>query len=974
VRLIDLRYLSGPNVYSASPVTIARLELDELTGRETTDFAGFAARLSALLSGLADHHCAAGRPGGFLDAMARGTYFGHVTEHVALELSGMAGREVHLGRTMWAGADGRYDVMTECPQDEPADSAVPGDLLRLALAVVHDVLGELTPRFAGELERIGQACERERLGVSTAAIAAAARQRGIPVRRVGGLSLLRLGYGYRRKLACAALTSQTSAVGVDIAADKQLSKQLLAAAGIPVAAGVVAHSADQAAAALAELGGPVVVKPLGGSQGANLTVGVRTSAEAVAAYAKASAISDAVLVEALVPGTDYRVLVIDGQVAAAAQLRPAAVTGDGSRTIGQLVAAANADPRRGHGHSRELTRIKLDAEALSHLQSMGMDDHSVPAGGQAVTLRRNANLSTGGTSKDVTDLVHREVADMCRRAAGVAGLDVCGIDLRLADISAPLRDRSGLRTGQPCAVLELNACPGLRMHLAPTEGRPRDVAAAVVGSMYPAGRPSRIPVLSVTGTNGKTTTVRMIARMLRQAGLRVGMACTDGVFAGSELVYAADASGPRSAEMVLDDPAAEAAVLETARGGIVRRGLGYDQADVAVVTNITADHLGDDGIDTFDELVHVKALVAEEIRDGGSVVLNADDPAAAALASRPAVLAHAPVIRYFSLTPGNEVITRHKAAGGACYEVIGGELTETEGGERRPLLPVVDLPGAYGGRAAHVVANALAAVAAARAARVSAADIRRGLAAFSPDADNPGRGTVFRAGSSPVIVDYGHNAAALHATGCFVREAWGGAAVAAVTLPGDRRDDLLAQTAEAIATWFGTVVLYEDSDKRGRPAGQVQELIGSALRSARPGIRCSVAENPADALRAALELAAGEPVLFLYEKLTLARDALAAVGAAPWPEVNRTALGPAAAAEAAAADAAAVADAAEAVVASAAALAITDAADAALARARAAAPGAQALTTTRPQRADGSADYGPAAGLPEDPTAGTRAR
>ncbi len=352
--------------------------------------------------------------------MARGTYFGHVTEHVALELSGMAGRGVNLGRTMWAGADGRYDVMTECPQDEPADSAVPGELLRLAIDVVHDVLGELAPRFTGELDRIRQACERERLGVSTAAIAAAARRRGIPVRRAGSLSLLRLGYGCHRKLAWAALTSRTSAVGVDIAADKQLSKQVLAAAGIPVA-GLAAHSADEAAAALAELDGPVVVKPLGGSQGTNLTIGVRTAVQAATAYAKASAVSDAVLVEALVPGTDYRVLVVDGQVIAAAQLRPATVTGDGARTIGQLVAAVNADPRRGLGHSRELTRIKLDSEALSHLHSMGLDEHSVPGDGQAVTLRRNANLSTGGTSKDVTDIVHPEIAGMCRRAAAARG-------------------------------------------------------------------------------------------------------------------------------------------------------------------------------------------------------------------------------------------------------------------------------------------------------------------------------------------------------------------------------------------------------------------------------------------------------------------------------------------------------------------------------------------------------------------------
>ena len=1012
MRFIDLRHLCGPNVFTASPVTIARLELDDLSCKETTDFGGFPERLAELLPGLASHHCAAGRPGGFLDAMARGTYFGHVTEHVALELSGLAGRDVHLGRTLWAGADGRYDLMMECPQDEPADSPVPEELVRLALQIVHDVTSELRPSFDAEVERIGAVCERERLGVSTAAIAAAARRRGIPVRRVTGLSLLRLGYGCHRQLVCAALTSQTSAVGVDIAADKQLAKQLVADAGIQVAAGITAWSADEAAAALGEIGRPVVIKPLGGSQGANLTIGVRTAAEAAAAYGRASAPGGAVLVEALVPGADYRVLVIDGQIAAAAQLRPASVTGDGARTIGQLVAEANTDPRRGVGHSRELTMIRLDAEALSHLDSLGLDDHSVPAVGQVVTLRRNANLSTGGTSKDVTELVHSEVAEMCRRAAAVSGLDVCGIDLRLADISAPLHDPAGHGPAQPWALLELNACPGLRMHLSPTEGRPRDVAAAVVDSLFPAGVPARIPIVSVTGTNGKTSAVRMISQVLRQAGLRVGMSCTDGVYVGGRLVYAADAAGPRSAETVLDDPTVEAAVLETARGGIVRRGLGYDRADVAVVTNITADHLGDDGIDDLDELIHVKALVAEEICEGGSVVLNADDMAVAALADRRAVRARAPVIRFFSLVPGNPVIEQHKAAGGLCYEVIDGQLTETEAGEQRVLLAVADLPGAFGGRAAHVVANALAAVAACRAASVSVKDIARGLATFAPAAENPGRGNIYRAGTSPVVVDYGHNAAALEATGRFLRGVWGGAPVAVVTLPGDRRDDLLVQTAETIASWFGTVVLYEDSDKRGRPAGQMSALLRSALQSACAGIDCRLADNPADALRTALELADGEPVLFIYEKLAMAHDALTAVGARPWPEVDGvirdatpasagaqparapapraperardpaaaqapdTAQAPAGidtteAAQAAVANATAVvagaAQAAEAVVADAAAVvadaaaaAITDAADAALARPRVPAPAAG--TPARPTATRGSAaTAGPAA-------------
>jgi cyanophycin synthetase len=886
VRFIDLRHLCGPNVFTSSPVSVARLELDELTCKETTDFGGFADRLTALLPGLASHHCAAGRPGGFIDAMARGTYFGHVTEHAALELSGLAGRDVHLGRTMWAGADGRYDVMMECPLDEPADSEVPAALVRLAIKVVQDVLAGPAPLIAADLDVIAQRAERERLGISTAAIATAARSRGIPVRRVAAGSLLQLGHGRHRRLACAALTSQTSAVGVDIAADKKLAKQLLAAAGVPVPEGIVARDASEAADAAVQLDSPVVVKPLGGSHGAHLTIGVRTAAEAAAAYAKAATAGDAVLVEEFLPGTDYRVLVIDGQLVAAAELRPASVTGDGEHTIGQLVSIVNEDPRRGDGHSRALTRIRLDGDSIGHLDALGLDDHSVPAAGQRVTLRKNANLSTGGTSRDVTEQVHQQVADMCRRAAAVSGLDICGIDLRLADISGPLLDPAGNGPAQPCGVLELNACPGLRMHLSPAEGTPRDVAAAVLDSLYPPGAPASIPIVAVTGTNGKTTTVRMIGHVLQQAGLNVGMACTDGVHIGGRLVHVADASGPRSAQMVLADASVQAAVLETARGGILRRGLGYGRADVAVITNITADHLGNDGIDDLAELIHVKALVAEEICDGGSVVLNADDPATVAVADRSAVRRRGPAIRFFSVLPANPVIDQHRQAGGLCYEIIDGQLTETEAGQRRPVMRVTELPGAFGGQARHVLANALAAIAACRAAGISVKEIRRGLATFTPEDVNPGRGNVYRASGSPVIVDYGHNAAALQATGEFISEVWGGGQVAAVTLPGDRRDDLLRLTAAAIADRFAVVVLYEDCDKRGRAPGEMTALISAALRQARPGIRCEEAENPADALRAALSHASGAPVLFLYEKLAMARDALQAVGAQPWPEAS----------------------------------------------------------------------------------------
>jgi cyanophycin synthetase len=886
VRLDDLRHLSGPNAFSTRPVAVARLELGELTGRETTDYPGFAGRLTAALPGLAEHHCAAGRPGGFAEAMARGTYFGHVTEHVMLELSGLAGRDVHLGRTMWAGADGRYDVMTECPQDEPAESAVPAELLELAITTVKNILLERIPDLPVELARIARIVERERLGVSTAALAAAARRRGIPVRRVGQLSMLRLGYGRYRRLVCAALTEQTSVIGVDIAADKMLAKELLSGAGIPVPDGVVAWSAADAAEALDRLGGPVVIKPRNGNHGVNVTVGVTTAAAAADACAQAAADGAGAIVEAFVAGTDYRVLVVDGQVVAASELRPAAVTGDGASDIAELVAVVNADPRRGDGHSRALTKIKLDERALAHLEAQGLSPASVPAAGQLVTLRRNANLSTGGTSRDVTDLVHDDVADVCRRAAAVVGLDVCGIDVRLADIAAPLRcsGHSAADHGAaPGAVIEINACPGLRMHLSPAEGPPRDVAGAVIDSLYPPGAPSRVPVVAVTGTNGKTTTVRMIAHILGQAGMRVGMSTTDGVYSGGRLVYDADASGPRSADMVLDDTSIEAAVLETARGGIIRGGLGYDQADVAVITNITADHLGADGVDDLDELVGVKALIAEEVLEGGTVVLNADDPAVAAIADRPRVRRHAPVIRYFSLAEANPVIERHRRAGGLAYEVRDGELVEFDGDRKRPLLSVAELPGSFGGRAPHVIANALAAVAACRGLGISAKDIRRALGTFTPGESNPGRGHVYLAGGSPVIVDYGHNAAALDATGRMISEVWGGEPVAAITLPGDRRDDLTVQSAEAIAAWFGRVVIYEDADKRGRRPGEMTELITAAMRRARPGITLAAAGGPQAALRTAVEMAAGNPVLFLYEKLAMAQEALASLTARPWP-------------------------------------------------------------------------------------------
>lgn len=881
MRLDHLRRLNGPNIYLSRPVAIARLELEELTGHETTDHAGFAERLTALLPGLAGHHCAAGRPGGLLDAMARGTYFGHVTEHLTLELSGLAGREVFFGRTVRAGAPGCYDVILECPRDEAPETSVAEELVGLAVHAVTEVLAGRTPCLDADLARIAAAYESTKLGVSTAALARAARRRDIPVRRVGPLNLLELGHGRHRRRLWAAMTSGTSAIGMEIAGDKTLTKRLLAEAGVPVADGRTVLTAEEAIAAFREIGAPVVVKPLHGHQGEGVSLELTSPTEVVVAFREAAASGGQVLVESYVRGADYRVLVIGGRLAAAAELTAARIIGDGTATVTALVERANSDPARGEGHDRPLTRLALGPAELAQLAKHGHGTASVPGPGETVWLRRNANLSTGGTSRDVTDLVHPRVAELCVRAAAAVGLDVCGLDLRLPDIAAPPPAEPG-----GAAVVEVNASPGLRMHLAPYEGEPRDVAAGIIDLLYPPGRPARVPIVSVTGTNGKTTTVRMIAHVLGGQGRRVGLTSTEGVHVGERLIYQADASGPRSAEMVLGDPAVDVAVLETARGGIVRRGLGYDRADVAVITNITPDHLGTDDIDTVEDLADIKALVAEEIRPGGHLVLGAQDPLTAAIAGRPKVQDRTPVIRLFAVRPDVPAIAEHLREGGIAYFVEEGHLVEGEGDGRTPLLPVADLAGAFDGRAEHVVANALAAAAACRALGTGIGELAAALRGFEPHTLNQGRGCVYRVADqpeTPIVVDYAHNPAAVDAMTAFLRNRWERPGIAVVTLPGDRCDDLVVETGRAIAVGFDRVVVYEDEDLRGREPGEMTRLIAQGLRGERPDVRIRTAGDLKEALGAGLSLASpGEPLLLLYEKLAPVSDLLNSHAAMPW--------------------------------------------------------------------------------------------
>nr|WP_221377997.1 cyanophycin synthetase [Actinoplanes polyasparticus] len=874
MKIESLRRLRGPNVYLSRPAVVARLHLGRLTGVETSDVTGFAERLLRALPGLAEHHCASGAPGGFVSRMRGGTYFGHVTEHVCLELSQMIGRDVSFGRTVSAGEPGCYNLILECPVDESPGSDVPRDLLDAAVELVLAV--EQGGTGAPDLAGLAARAEREAAGPSTRSIIAAARRRGIPVERYDDLSLLRLGWGTRRRMAWAAMTDRTSGVGIDIAGDKQVTRRLLDEAGVPMPAGGAARTAGEALRWLDRLGGPVVVKPRCGRQGEHVALHLRTTAEVERAFAEAGG---DVIVERQLDGRDYRVLVVAGEVVAAAERIAAEVVGDGSSTVDALVGKVNADPRRGVGHSRVLTRITADPRML---ERQGLTGDSVPAAGAVVRLAATGNLSTGATSCDVTDQVHADVARLCLRVTALLGLDIAGIDLRLPGIAEPLPPAAA-GDEVTAGVIEVNAVPGLRMHLAPVRGRSRDVGDAIVRAMFPAGSDGRIPTVAVTGTNGKTTVTRMTGHLLADIGLRVGLATTDDVRIDGRVVYRADATGPLSAQMVLGDPGVQAAVLETARGGLLRRGLGYDWSDVGVLTNITADHLGQDGLDTVEDLAHVKALVAERVRDGGTLVLNADDPWVRTLVDRPRVRADRKRIVWFSLDPGQPVLHEHLARGATAYLLHDGWVVQQTGARRTPLMRAAEIPGAYGGAAPHMVANALAAIAAARALGAGQEAVCRRLAEFDPVVDNAGRGTLLRLGDVSVFVDYAHNPAALAATVRTLHRLWGpDRCVAAVTLPGDRRDDLLAACAQVIADGVSRVVLYEDEDPRGRLPGEVSALVEREMRVRRPKLTAVPAPDVRDAIAEALGLAVpGDVVLVLYEKLAPVLGLLADLGAVP---------------------------------------------------------------------------------------------
>ena len=854
MNILSIRTFRGRNVDCLKPVVRLMVELEEGEEAPTSLRPGFNEALLTALPGLENHHCSLGYPGGFAERLNEGTYLPHVAEHAILEMQYALGYEVAFGKTRRQ--DERRYLIVFRYENEPVAVAC----ARAVVGLLQKLWMGETADFAGEMDALRRLSARTDIGPSTRAILFEAARRGIPVTRLGGGSLMQLGYGKYARRVQASLTDAPSCVAADMVSDKQLTKEILSSQGIPVPVGAAVHSQREAVDAAEEIGYPVVVKPLDGNHGSGVSTGLQNAGQVLEAYEKAVAFSGMALVEKHIEGRDYRVLVVGGRVSAVAERRPPQVVGDGLHTIRSLVETENLNPMRGEGHEKPLTRIVLDDIAIRLLREGGLSPSSVPAEGTRIVLRRNANLSTGGTARAVQD-IHPKNVEFAVRAAQAMGLDVAGIDLCSKDIAVPLTENGG-------AILEINAGPGLRMHLTPSEGQSVDVARDIMEYLFPDGKPFTVPIISVTGTNGKTTTVRLVASALRGMGLSVGMTTTSGIFVNETCIAPGDNTGALSAGAVLAHPEVEVAVLETARGGIIRRGLGYDLADVGVVTNVSGDHLGQDGLETIEDIANAKALVVEAVKPNGWAVLNADDLMAPYFSNR----ARCGVI-FFAREEKNPRLQEHIADAGRAVCLRGNKIVAFEGSMARPIVAIEAIPIAYGGKAACNIENAMAATAALLALNVPDACIRDALTSFRPDEkDNPGRFNIFEVRGFKVMLDYGHNAAGYEQVIQFLEEQDAGRLVGVIGVPGDRRDEAIGQVGALCARHFDKLIVKEDMDLRGRAAGEVAGILKrAAQREAAKEVEVVLSEK--DALKKAMAQAKkGDFITVFYEKYEPLRE------------------------------------------------------------------------------------------------------
>lgn len=848
MKVIDISVMRGPNYWSnyRQQLIVMKLDLEKYEELPTDMIPGFAERLMRLIPTLEEHRCSRGYAGGLRERMEEGTWLGHVIEHVALELQCLAGMDCGYGRTRSADAYGVYNVVF-CYELENAGLYAAEAAVRLVKAVAE----KKWYNVQRDLRDLRAIRKRDAFGPSTQAIVDEARKRGIPVTGMNDGSLVMLGQGRNRQLFRATVMGTTSNIAVETVACKWTTKSILEANGIPVPKGKVVTSREELKEALPHLGYPLAVKPIDGNHGRGITTNIRCFEKALKAFTAARKISSDVIVEQSVEGDDYRFLVVNYKLVAAAKRTPAMVVGDGISTLKQLIARVNADPDRGDGHESRLTKITVDRHTRLLLAEQNLTLDSVIPLGKELLLKRTANLSTGGTSTDVTDLVHRENVFLAERIARLMQLDVCGIDIIASDVRVPFSPGNG-------AILEVNAGPGFRMHTDPSYGTPRNVAEPVIDMLYPNGATGRIPVVAITGTNGKTTTTRLIAHMSQQAGNVTGYTTTEGIYVNGLLIAEGDCTGPKSAKVVLQDPSVEFAVLECARGGILRSGLAFDHCNISIVTNVSEDHLGLKGINTIEEYARVKEVVPRSTFDDGYAILNADDDLVYAMKEEMTCN-----VVLFSRNAFNPRIKEHCAAGGKAITIENGHYLICDGPHKKRVLPVADIPLTFSGTAEFMMANILPAIGAAWLSGFSMESIRQSLLSFLPSAElTPGRMNLFEFDGFSVMLDYAHNEAGFKEIERFMQKVDATRKVGIIGPTGDRRDSDIRKLGQYAARIFDEIIIRHDEDSRGRTNEEMTALVKEGIAETDPGKKVRVISDEAEALGFAISNATPGTYIF----------------------------------------------------------------------------------------------------------------
>jgi len=812
MKVVEIKVLKGPNYWSVKRTKLIQMKLDlgEKEKMPTNSIPGFRQRLETMIPTLIEHRCSVGKPGGFFERVDQGTWMGHVIEHIALEIQTLAGMDTGFGRTRGTGKEGEYYVCFSYMEEDAGVFAA-----KAAVRIAHALIFEEPYNLEEDIQQLREIREDTRLGPSTGCIVDEAAKRGIPFIRLNKHSLVQLGYGVNQKRIRATIASTTGNIAVDIACDKEETKNLLDAAEIPVPKGDVVRTEEGLKLAIEKINYPIVIKPIDGNHGKGNTTNIINWDQALKAFAAAKEYGRSVIVEKYITGFDFRILVINYKFICAALRTPAAVTGDGKNNIQYLIDKVNKDPRRGYGHEKVLTQITIDQFTQKMLDDIGYTLETIPANNELVLLKPTANLSTGGTSTDVTDEVHPANIFMCERIAKIIGLDICGIDIMVNDLRTPVKENGG-------AILEVNAAPGFRMHIDPSVGLPRNVAEPLVDMLFPKGSAGTIPIIAITGTNGKTTTTRLIAHIVKTAGYKVGYTTSDGVYIQNQMMMKGDCTGPISSTFVLKDPTVDFAVLECARGGILKSGLAFQNCDVAIVTNISADHIGIGGIDSMEQMAKVKAVVPETVFKHGYAILNAEDDLVYAMKEGLSCN-----IAYFSMNENNPRIIKHCKEGGYAAVFENDYITIMKGTWKIRVIKVSDVPITYGGKAIHNIMNCLPAVLSAYFWRnIEIEDIRLALQTFIPSiTQTPGRLNMFQFKHFQFLVDFAHNPAGLELLCDFVSKLNGKPKVGIISGTGDRRDEDIKELGKISGRYFDEIIIRQDKHLRGRKAEDIVQLL-----------------------------------------------------------------------------------------------------------------------------------------------------